>query len=469
MDLNDKIKKYNDAKTAYYNGTPIMSDEEFDILENEIGVGNVGFDIKGDKIKHPTRMLSLSKYQADKTTGAAPKTDAMNWMMKIKNSFNKSQLCFFEVTPKFDGNAANCIYINGTLKYVLSRGDGEYGRDITSKIISKIPNTITSVNLPEIFEVRGEIIMSKPVFEKKYSSMFANPRNLVAGILGRDDNAMTEDIEFIAYDAKGNNEYYSIDFIEGIGFNDGHSVYRETFDVVNDDFDELFDKMKKYRSVCEFPLDGFVLKAWYKYRSKFKENDHDPEWGKAIKFKPEGVSTTINSVSWSIGKTGEFTPVANLDPVDLDGSTVSKVSLYNAGYIEKNNICVGTRVRLVKSGDIIPQIVETFDSGLKYDSSILLANCPYCGRPLKYNCIHLLCEASTCDGRMKASFYERTKFLGVKGIGEVMAYAFFDAGIHNPMDLITTDVKILEKSGMVITKNVINVLDQTTSIIIENK
>lgn len=361
--MDDK-ELYEKAKEAYYEGNPIMSDAEFDELESKVGVGNVGAPDKDAKFKHPSRMLSLSKIQADKTTGAAPSEQAVEWMRSTISKYMKiagvegEAPDMFEVTCKYDGNSANCIYKDGKLWKVLSRGDGEYGRDITSKVMHLIPNEIDGAH--SVVEVRGEVIMRKDVFKEKYEGRFANPRNLVAGILGRDDNMMSEDLSFIAYEAKIDGMPESVGYVESCGFNKMNHPYLSTFRCNTDDFDKLFGRMVEIRENSEFPLDGFVLKTIVPMRKYLGENDHDPEWAKAIKFKPVGVTTTINNIEWNMGKTGKLTPVAVLEPVDLDGSTVSRVSLNNAGFVEKNDVKIGTRVRIVKSGDIIPQIVEIF-------------------------------------------------------------------------------------------------------------
>lgn len=346
-----KQELYNKAKEAYYSGAPIMSDAEFDELEKEVGVGAVGAVDKDAKFFHPTRMLSLSKYQADKTTGEAPSIEAKNWMVGTGAKE-------FYVTCKYDGNSGNVVYENGKLKMVISRGDGIKGRDITSKIINKIPKTISKYN-EGVLEIRGELIMPNSVFKAKYEGRFANPRNMVAGLLGRDEDEGTDDIEFVAYDGKYEGEYLTIRDINSLGFNSKYKPFEKVFKIT-DDFDELFAEMVELRKNSEFPLDGFVLKTPVEYRGLLGENDHDPEWGKAIKFKPEGAITTVENISWSMGKSGEFTPIAILKGVDLDGSIVKRACLYNAGYVKNYGIKKGTKVRIVKAGDIIPQIVEVF-------------------------------------------------------------------------------------------------------------
>lgn len=351
-----KQELYIKAKEAYYAGYPIMSDAEFDELEQEVGVGAVGAIDKDAKFNHPTKMLSLSKIQADKTTGAAPTAEATDWVMSIAERTSLTEP--FEVTCKYDGNSGNCIYINGKLSQVLTRGDGFTGRDITEKVRHLIPETISFTE--GVCEVRGEIIMKKSVFSKKYEGKFANPRNLVAGILGRDDDEMIEDLSFIAYDMKVDGVYFTIDDINKEGFNKEDKPFCIKWKP-NESFAALFQTMVEEREKTDFPLDGFVLKTAVKYRNSLGESDHDPKWGKAIKFKPVGVTTEVENISWSMGKTGEFTPIAILKPIELDGTVVKRACLYNAGYVKNYGIKKGTRVRIVKAGDIIPQIVEVFN------------------------------------------------------------------------------------------------------------
>lgn len=355
----EKLELYKKAKEEYYKGTPIMSDEEFDNLEQELHDSGVLEEYVGAvdreaKFEHPTRMLSLSKFQADKTTGKAPTLEALAWM---KNTGEK----VFKVTCKYDGNAVNVIYKDGKLFQILTRGDGKRGRDITDKLKKKVPNRVKQEYADGILEVRGEAIMLSEVFDKKYKGTYANPRNLVAGMLGRDEGVNLSDVEFIAYDAKYDGEYLDILVINELGFNKVYKPFERSFILGEDDFDKLFEEMVEVRAKSEFPLDGFVLKVVAENRNKFKENDHDPDWGKAIKFKPEGVVTEVEDIEWSMGKTGEYTPIAILTPVELDGTTVSRACLYNAGYVVDYAIEKGTRVRIVKSGDIIPQIVEVFN------------------------------------------------------------------------------------------------------------
>lgn len=364
----NKQELYMKAKEAYYAGNPIMSDEEFDNLENEVGVGAVGAVDSDAKYPHPTKMLSMSKFQADKTTGTAPTQQVNDWCEGVRTKTTVGNNYLYEVTCKYDGNSGNCIYENGKLKQVLTRGDGFKGRDITNKVRHLIPGTLptnTSLNPKGTIEVRGEVIMKKSVFEAKYKDKFANPRNLVAGILGRDDDAMIDDLSFVAYTVKCEThdgcKTYGVSIANSLGFNADDKPFVWFFKYGQDDFDKLFTDMVAVRDKSDYPLDGFILKLDdVDGVAELGENDHDPNWAKAIKFKPVGVTTEIIDIEWNMGRTGEFIPKAILKPVDVDGSTVSRVALYNAGYVVENNITAGIKVRIAKAGDIIPQVIEIF-------------------------------------------------------------------------------------------------------------
>lgn len=357
---------YLTAKEKYYLGDPIMTDSEFDELEKQLKLEGsevidiVGFSDRNMKFPHISAMLSLSKYQTDKSTAKPPTELAIEWM---KQRIYGNQI-HFEFTPKFDGNAGNIIYKNGKLYQALSRGNGKLGRDITEKLYNQLPKTIPCKS---DVEIRGEIVMPRDIFAKKYSKDFANERNLVAGILNKDVTPETadrlNDIVFMAVEIKIHEDvvvYENIDKLNEWGFNQTYKL--EKYWVAYSDFEKAFFKMKEYRETkSPFLLDGFVIKVAEKYRNQLGENAHDPNWAVAIKFAPKDVVTEVIDIQWNFGKTGELTPIAILKPVDLDGSVVKRASLYNYGFVIKNNILPGKKVKLVKSGDIIPQIIEVLD------------------------------------------------------------------------------------------------------------
>ncbi|MCK9574519.1 MAG: hypothetical protein M0R51_00930, partial [Clostridia bacterium] len=439
--MNTKEKLYLNAKEKYYQGEPILTDAEFDRLELELKnegsnvIEIVGFDDRNLKFPHISPMLSLSKYQTDKLTGQPPIANAIDWMKQ--HIVGKQE--HFEWTPKLDGNAGNIIYKKGKLHLALSRGNGTKGRDITDKLFDQLPKTIPCLSTVEI---RGEIVMPRAIFNKKYAAEFANERNLVAGILAKDVTPATKsrlkDIVFMAVEIKKHDdgivEYMNIDCLTDWGFNKQYPL--EKYWVHYSDFEKSFYKMKDYReNRAPFLLDGFVIKVAEKYREQFGENSHDPNWAIAIKFAPKDVSTPNETLQWNFGKTGEMIPVGIFEPVDLDGTIVKRASLYNYGFVIKNKVFPGAICTIVKAGDIIPQVVAVTAPG---DESKFNAptHCPHCKSKLVIEDVHLMCKNSDCSGIKKAMFSQGVAMLDLFGVGGSMIEDIFNSGFTEAIDLL---------------------------------
>lgn len=444
MNLKTKEKLYLKAKEEYYNGKPIMTDPEFDSLEDELKILNsdvvkiVGAPDRNAKFPHITPMLSLTKYQTDKNTGAPPTVDAIQWMKKkaIKSGYE-----YFEYSPKFDGNAANAIYKDGKLKQILSRGNKTHGRDYTSKLKMHVPKTIPIKD--GFVEVRGEVNISRDDFKKNYLKYSRNERNCVAGILNKIKASKAEinDLVFVGLEIKKtkNNysEYIPVKKLKEWGFNKKYELPFYYYHYT--EFEKAFNSMKKYRETkSPFLLDGFVIKVSEKYRNIFGENEHHPEWAVAIKFQPKDTSTIVKDIKWNFGKTGNYVPIAILEPIDLDGATVTKASLYNYKYIIENKVYPGAEVVIVKSGDIIPQVVKVIKPGTgqyKFPNK-----CTYCNSTLSIvNETHLSCVNDNCIGIKKKYFQQAINQLGLFGIGSSMIEALWESGYRIGTDLLNPE------------------------------
>ena len=434
-------QQYLAAKESYYNGNPILTDDEFDSLEQElISMSSdvpyiVGAEDRKAKYSHPSPMLSLAKYQA--TLAGTPPTElAKNWM-------NKFGATSFEITPKYDGNAANAIYVNGNLSQVLSRGNGSKGRDITDKVKHNLP---MKIDLKGVVEIRGEIVIKISTFNQKYFE-FKNPRNYVAGVLNRDENPkeVISDLDFIPLEVRQHIDeqiHYIAPRITGLK----HTAY--IFYGGPESFVSAYETMVKYRKTCEYQLDGFVIKAPEGLRAMWGENAHDPNWAVAIKFPPKEAITKIKSISWQYGKTGEVTPVAVMDPINLDGSTVSRAALFNLGYLKEKGAAPGATVAIAKSGDIIPQITRVVIPG---DTANFQhpENCK-CGDKLVVKGIHLMCENNNCGIKSWFKFHNGVNVLGLDGVGGAMTKLIWAAGVKKQLDLLNPtkmNKEILINSG----------------------
>ena len=422
---------YLQAKDAYYAGTPIMSDDEFDRIEQELlSAGStaphiVGADDRKAKYTHPSSMLSLAKYQAT-IDGIPPTAQAIAWMLSTKGNI-------FEATPKFDGNAANVIYTNGKLLQVLSRGADNKGRDITDKVKHSVP---AAIDILGTVEIRGEVVLKVSTFNEKYSA-FKNPRNLVAGILNRDDNPAETiaDIDFVPVEVRQHtdNGINYVDFEKFLSTWEFNKPFITTFKA--NDFESVYKLMEDYRiNKSPYQLDGFVIKTETSLRTILGENSHDPNWAIAIKFPPKEAITKIISISWQYGKTGELTPVAVMDPIDLDGSTVSRAALFNYGYLINKGACPGAIVAIAKSGDIIPQITRVITAG-----DISKINHPdkcQCGAVLKIEGIHLFCPSDDCSVKNWHKFYLGVRSFGLDGVGGALIQQFWKAGFTSPLEFL---------------------------------
>ena len=363
MDLHSLETQYLKAKIAYYDGTPIMTDAAFDLIENELKtlgskvIEQVGSKRKDFDFQHPNKMKSLGKIQMDEVNGIVNycESEFNAWLQKRIAILKKHGMTinYMSYGPKFDGSAINIIYRNGKLESVLTRGDGTFGKDCSDRFRKHLPATF--VYDGEIAEIRCEGVMNKSTFDKKYSMDFANARNIVAGIIGADDidEEKIADINLVPLHFLVDGKHHDISSLHLT-----HSIFAST-EVQQISLDGYLAAIKtsiRGREKNNFPLDGIVFTLPFGVREILGENDHDPEWAIAIKFVSEEATTTVEGIEWNVGKTGELTPVVLVKAVQLAGTTVRRASGYNAGFIFKNKIQVGTIVTLQKAGDIIPEI-----------------------------------------------------------------------------------------------------------------
>lgn len=434
QNLKELEEIYIQAKEAYYSGEPIMSDDEFDRFEEELIaqgskiVETVGAKDRNAKFPHLTPMLSLSKIQI---RSEIPLSAVTSWMSKFTNRH-------FEVTPKFDGNAANAIYKNGKLVSVLSRGTGFAGREYIDKIKHNLPKTISIL---EDTEVRGEICIKHKTFDEKYSQ-FKNPRNFVAGVLNREDNKQEtlNDLDFIPVEVRsqvnGKTFYQNLNnFLCGDW--DGFTIpfYTYTNETIFASTVRLYTEYRLNES--PYPLDGFVLKCEESERPLHGENSHDPNWAVAIKFPPKEMVTIIEKIVWHYGKTGELTPIAVMKPVDLDGSIVTRASLYNYGFVKKMKVYPGAQVVIAKSGDIIPQ-VQRVSIPAPESNFVHPTECK-CGAPLKIQGVHLLCVSPTCYLKDYFRLVQGINHLGLDGVGGAMIKQIYEAGFTSAVEILNPE------------------------------
>ncbi len=379
-ELNETLAKASDA---YYNtGVEIMSDREYDILydeldalEKETGVilsgsrtQKVGYEVSSalKKVKHTSKMLSLDKTKSipDLISWIGDKTGFLSW--------------------KLDGLTIVLTYENGKLAQAVTRGNGETGEDITANArhIIGIPTAIPFENR---LVIRGESLMKYSDFlrinsEIEDGSQYKNPRNLCVGTVRNLDSKVTAErnINFFAFNlvsAEGyeENSYSArLDWLESLGFQRvyGEKVTKETIEST----------VKKFESAVaenEFPSDGLVLMLDdVAYGLSLGETSHAPRNAIAFKWHDETADTKLLEVEWSASRTGLLNPVAIFEPVELEGTTVSRASVHNLSIVKLLKLGIGDTVSVYKANMIIPQILENKTGS---DTLEIPEICPVCG------------------------------------------------------------------------------------------
>lgn len=412
----DKIDLYSRAKDAYYNtGNAIMTDSDFDQLEDWL-VANVPSFQKtvgaktgvAEKYKHWSPMLSLDKVQYGTFDND---TDFMLAVNDKIGYYGK-----YVALPKYDGLALNVQYKNGKLYRALTRGDKSEGRDV-KHLLDFLPDRIGYSN---DVEIRGEVVLSTSTFNTNpYFQNQQNPRNSASGLLGRDTKITEHNLlEFIVFDIR---EYLENDVIRHHDFensklefvsNNIHIAHVKEFTNHMDVYNHMLD----YRKTSKYQLDGYVLTTFDNDVRNKDTGKTAPKYAVAVKFPAPESITTIEDIEWRLGKTGEFTPVANLTPFELDGSIITKASLHNYGYIFDKKVTIGAKVAIEKAGDIIPQIVKVITSG---DGNVNIpTHCSYCNEPLTIDTIHLNCTNPKCLGQLTQKLKSDISILKVDFLGE---------------------------------------------------
>ncbi|QIO08104.1 NAD-dependent DNA ligase LigA [Acinetobacter lanii] len=396
---------------AYYvMDQPTIEDSEYDQLFHQL---------KALEQQHPeltqpdtpTRKVggkALSKFET--LTHSVP-------MLSLGNVFNQQELNDFarrieerlpnqkiqyDVELKFDGLAISLWYEHGILVRGVTRGDGETGEVITEnvKTIRNLPKVLTSTTtpIPELLEVRGEVLMPKAGFEKlnaeneaKGEKTFANPRNAAAGSLRQLDPsiAASRPLAFYAYGIAQCQPHHgqstmsaSLEWLTQFGFAVGEQHF------VCDSIQEVqtaYEKINAERPNLSVEIDGMVIKVDdLKQQQQLGFLSREPRWATAYKFPAVAALTTVDNIDWQVGRTGTLTPVARLNPVAVGGVTVSNVTLHNIGEIHRLDVRIGDTVSVYRSGDVIPKVEKVWPEFRPVDSVEvhLPEQCPVCDSPV---------------------------------------------------------------------------------------
>lgn len=452
--IKELVNVLHKASIAYYrDDNPVMSDKQYDdlydeleSLEKETGViysnsptQNVGSEVVSDliKVEHTHPMLSLAK------------TKSVDELIKVYD--NKNSI----LSLKMDGLTICLTYDNGVLTKAETRGDGHIGELVThnAKVFENIPLTIS---IKGHYEIEGEAVITYEDFEainqllpadKKYK----NPRNLAAGSVRQLDSSIASQrhLKFIAW--KVPDENYSmvsgLNKAKRLGFTIVPYVYLWSDQInkldneeLRDIFEKQIQELKNVANTLGYPIDGLVLTYDnIQYGKSLGMTGHHPKHSIAYKFYEDEEVSRLQDVEWSIGKTGQLTPVAIFDPVEIEGTTVNRASLHNVSIFKDLKLGIGDEITAYKANAIIPQIRENLTKSGTLEVPLV---CPVCGYPTEIQKDNdsevLICTNPCCKTKLikRLTHFVSRKCMNIEGLSEETLTKFVEWGwVKNLFDV----------------------------------
>jgi DNA ligase (NAD+) len=491
--LRDELRQHNYSYYILDNAS--ISDYEFDIKLKELQALEAQHPEFFDA-NSPTQRVGGAITKNFKTTvhdfrmysldNSYSKDDLLDWETRIKKMVDGE--VHYTCELKYDGASMNLTYENGKLIRAVTRGDGVQGDEVTAnvKTINTVPLQLNG-EFPERFDIRGEIVLPIEGFLKMNEERVANdeepyrnPRNTASGSLKLQDSAEAakRPLECLLYSIKGNNLNIQTQF-EGLekARSWGFKVPQEAKLV--DSIDDVLDYVEywdEHRHRLPYEIDGVVVKVNSLYQQdELGFTAKAPRWAMAYKFKAEQVSTKLHEITYQVGRTGAITPVANLEPVQLAGTTVKRASLHNADQIKKLDIREGDEVFVEKGGEIIPKIIAVdLTKRPEYSQPTqYITNCPECETPLeriegeaKHYCPNYYGCPPQVVGRIQ--HYISRKAMDIEGLGGETVALLVKAGlITNYADLYELtvgDVIPLERMAQKSAENLVSGVEASKQI-----
>lgn len=491
--LREQLNYHNHK--YYVENSPEITDFEFDTLMRRLmdleaeypqyanplsPTVRVGSDRTSEfnSVQHRYPMLSLSNtYSIEELTA---------FIERIEREWGATE---YVCELKFDGTAISLTYEKGRLERAVTRGDGTMGDDVTTnvKTIRSIPLILSGSSYPDLFEIRGEIFMPYNSFDRLNAErevageqLFANPRNAAAGTLKQQQSAVVahRGLDCTLYQMAGDNLPFKnhIENLEaarswGFKVSEYMTLCRGVAEVI-----AYINHWDEARKSLPYPTDGVVIKVNdFNLRTKLGFTAKSPRWAVAYKFKAESALTTLLSVDFQVGRTGAITPVANLEPVLLAGTTVKRATLHNAEQISALDIRIGDKVYVEKGGEIIPKITEVELSERTADSRPFeyIDHCPECGAELvRYDgeAKHYCPNQSGCRPQIigRIIHFIRRKAMDIDGLGNETVELLFENGlIGNIADIYTlraNDLAVLPRLGEKSADNIISSIERSKSV-----
>ena len=498
IDLEQLVATLEEARESYYNGTPVMSDAEFDALEDELRslapqhpflkkVGAKPTSGKWQKVAHDAPMGSLFKAQTEE--------DFTNWFESRKGTLTswalsnlqgEEQKEFLErvknaeliVSEKLDGISVSLVYENGTLVQALTRGDGSVGEDIFRNV--SVMKGIQASQSGFSGWQRGEIVLFRSAHQK-YAAEYKNPRNAASGIARREtDNKLCKHLSILHYQAiRKNGAGLKSKSLELKMFNARQCLTPHWWKVASTG--EVLKIYNEYhsatRKILDYEIDGLVIEFNdHDFMEILGETDGRPKGAVAFKFPHDEKVSTLKNIRWQIGTTGRLTPVAEFDPVDLAGVTVVQASLHNVNNIAKltegSGFSKGDLIKVSRRNDVIPFVEArvTFAKGEAFEAP---KRCPDCGTQVLRDGAYLKCPNTLgCASQVAGAVKRWVSKLDILDLGDGLIDSLCASGIlREPADLYFLDVRSLahhvmngRKVGHAIANKVVEAIQNTRKL-----
>lgn len=456
-ELRNEINKHD--YNYYVLAEPVISDQNYDKLVKELEklesenphlittdspTQRVGKDLTKEfnSVKHKISMLSLSNTYDEQ--------DLYDFDRRVREGLPENEKIEYVVELKIDGASVSINYVEGRLKTAATRGDGIIGEEITNnvKTIRSIPLKIELSKSKKYklkdFEVRGEVFMMIEDFEnlnkerqEKDEKLFANPRNSTAGTLKLQDPKIVASrklnvflYSLISVEEEFESQEENLKLLTQLGFkvNPNYKVCKNIEEVI-----KVCDNFEEIRDTLEYEIDGAVIKVNSIRQQKILGNiAKAPRWAVAYKFKAKQAFTRLNDITWQVGRTGAITPVAELEPVKLAGSTISRATLHNFDEILRKDIRVSDTVVIEKGGDVIPKIVSVVlaERPRKSKSTSPPDKCPVCKSKIfkPENEVAYYCENSECPAQIKGKLihFASRGAMDIEGLGDALIELFVE-------------------------------------------
>ena len=490
--LRDELNQHN--YNYYVLDNPTISDFEFDqklkhlqdletqhpeFFDENSPTQRVGGTITKnfETVQHEFRMYSLdNSYSIE---------DLQDWETRIQKVLGDVPL-EYTCELKYDGASISISYEKGRLVRAVTRGDGFQGDDVTNNIktIKAVPIHLKG-DFPDKFDIRGEIILPFAGFEKMNQELieigetpYSNPRNTASGSLKLQDSAEVakRPLDCLLYFVIGNNLPFKTQF-EGLQKARDWGFKVPTQSKLAKNLDEVFEYINywdKNRHDLPYETDGVVIKVNnLQHQDELGYTAKSPRWAMAYKFKAEQVTTTLNSISYQVGRTGAITPVANLEPVQLAGTIVKRASLHNADQIEKLDIRIGDEVFVEKGGEIIPKIIAVAKRGNQETPTKYITHCPECQTELvrsEGEANHFCPNFYGCPPQIigRIQHFITRKAMDIDGLGGETVALLYNAGlVTNYADLYELkkeQIIPLERMAEKSAENLINGIEKSKAI-----